>query len=330
MVTSFLYICDGVSIHDKNFIDSLSFRANVELLNVSEPSFSRPAELIHSLNPKVIIVTPIGPLIDVIPEDYTGSVIGISLAFDLNEVKTKTEHSETITRLKRLDGIVVDSLYTKRKLLEEFGYQGSVCQIIYGLRNPLMNYPLQEHHKLNRLIVTRTWTRLHNNELILEAFLSIPPEFALTVGFLEPQNPYRQITNNERIHLESVGVEFLKPMINEDLQKTLMNYGVYVSASISDGSSISLLEAMNSKRICLVSDFPTNKEIITNGENGFLFQNGNKESLAENIINIQSLTPQEAECIGNNARQRVNEIADWEKHSTALVEFCLTFEEKIK
>ena len=330
MVTSFLYICDGVSIHDKNFIDSLSLRADIELLNIREPSSSSPTELIHRLNPKVIIVTPIGPLIDIIPENFAGAVIGISLAFDLNEIRTRTEQSETVTRLNRLDGTVVDSQYTKRKLLEEFGYQGSVRQIIYGLRNPLMNYPQQEDHKLNRLVATRTWTQLHNNELILEAFLSIPSEYALTVGFLEPQNSYRQMTENERLHLESVGVEFLKPMLNEDLQKTLMNYGVYVSASVSDGSSISLLEAMNAQRICLVSDFPTNEEIITNGKNGFLFQNGSKESLVDNIIKIQSLTPQEAEFIGNSAKQRVNEIADWGKHSTALVEFCLTFEEKTK
>jgi uncharacterized protein involved in exopolysaccharide biosynthesis len=45
----------------------------------------------------VIIVTPIGPLIDFIPENYTGAVIGISLAFDLNEVKTKTDARLALT-----------------------------------------------------------------------------------------------------------------------------------------------------------------------------------------------------------------------------------------
>ena len=330
MVSSILYICDGVSIHDKNFIDSLSIRANLEILDINEPSISSPMEVIHRLNPKVIIVTPIGPLLDFIPEDYAGVIIGISLAFDLNEVKTKSEQSDMVTRLKRLDGIVVDSQYTKRKLLEEFGYQGSVRQIIYGLRDPIMNYHQQEDLKLDRLIVTRTWTQLHNNELILEAFLSIPPEFALTVGFLAPQDSYWRMTESQRLHLESVGVEFLKPMSNKELQETLFNYGVYVSASLSDGSSISLLEAMNAKRICLVSDFPTNEEIITNGENGFLFQNGNKESLVEKILEIQSMTPQQAEFIGNSARRRVHEIADWQQHSTNLAEFCLNFKEKIK
>ena len=295
-----------------------------------ELSSSNPTEEILIRNPKLIIVTPIGALIDYIPENFPGALIGISLAFDLNEIHTEAGRNRTISRLNRLSGAVVDSEHTKRKLIQDLGYQGAVLKIIYGLRKPLVNSRQRLDYKLNRLLVTRTWTPLHNNELILETFLSVPPRFELSIAFIEPPEAYVQMSETRKLLLEEAGIEFLKPMSNNDLQESLLNYGIYVSASKSDGTSISLLEAMHAESICLVSDFPSNEEIITNEHNGFLFHNGSKESLLENIIKIQKLTPQEARSIGRRAKLRVEELANWDQHSKALVEFCLSFEGKSK
>jgi glycosyltransferase involved in cell wall biosynthesis len=85
---------------------------------------------------------------------------------------------------------------------------------------------------------------------------------------------------------------------------------------------------MDANRICLISDFPSNKEIVVDGENGFLFKNGNLESLIQKILEIQSLTSEEAKIIGRSAKSTVKELANWEQHSEALAEFCISFEEK--
>lgn len=329
-MTSILYLCDGLSIHDRNFIESLSSVTSIEVLDIREICFSNPTEEILTRNPKMIIVTPIGALIDYVPENFSGALIGISLAFDLNEIHTEAARNIAIFRLNRLSGAIVDSEHTKRKLIQDFGYQGDVLKIVYGLRNPPVYGCRRLDYKLNRLLVTRTWTPLHNNELILETFLNVPPKYELSVAFLEPPEVYGQMSETRKLLLESAGVEFLKPMSNNDLQVSLLNYGVYVSASKSDGTSISLLEAMHAESICLVSDFPSNEEIITNEQNGFLFHNGSKESLLESIIKIQTLTLREARSIGSRAKLRVGELANWEQHSKALVEFCLSFEGKPK
>ena len=141
---------------------------------------------------------------------------------------------------------------------------------------------------------------------------------------------YEEMSDAIKLELESTGVKFIKPLSNESLRKLFPDYGVYISASKSDGTSISLLEAMEANRICLVSDFPSNTEIIVDGKNGFLFENGNPESLKQKIVEIQTLTSHEAKIIGRNARSTVQELANWEQHSKALAEFCISFEEEAK
>jgi glycosyltransferase involved in cell wall biosynthesis len=59
---------------------------------------------------------------------------------------------------------------------------------------------------------------------------------------------------------------------------------IYVSTSLYDGTSVSLLEAMGSGAFPVVTDIPANREWITNGENGFLVSEVDEEFLAQKII----------------------------------------------
>jgi glycosyltransferase involved in cell wall biosynthesis len=59
---------------------------------------------------------------------------------------------------------------------------------------------------------------------------------------------------------------------------------IYVSTSLHDGTSVSLLEAMGSGAFPVVTDIPANREWIINGENGFLVSEDEEESLAIKII----------------------------------------------
>ena len=54
----------------------------------------------------------------------------------------------------------------------------------------------------------------------------------------------------------------------------------YISASLSDGTANSLLEAMAAGLFPIVSDIPANREWIADGENGMLFPPGDHMALA--------------------------------------------------
>jgi glycosyltransferase involved in cell wall biosynthesis len=70
-------------------------------------------------------------------------------------------------------------------------------------------------------------------------------------------------------------------LLHGDLPGFLRAADVYVSASSSDGTSSSLLEAMASGLYPVVSDITANRPWVEHGKNGLLFAVGDAASLAE-------------------------------------------------
>ena len=82
----------------------------------------------------------------------------------------------------------------------------------------------------------------------------------------------------------AASVEFLGKIPHEDMPSLLEKADVYVSTSLSDGTSVSLLEAMASGAFPVVTDIAANEAWITDGMNGFLVPIDDETSLAHKII----------------------------------------------
>jgi glycosyltransferase involved in cell wall biosynthesis len=93
---------------------------------------------------------------------------------------------------------------------------------------------------------------------------------------------------------------------------------LYVSASHSDGTSISLLEALACGRPALASDIPGNREWIQPGVQGWLFPDGDFQVLAERILAACDDRPALVE-MGAAARRLAEERADWSKNFPELL-----------
>jgi glycosyltransferase involved in cell wall biosynthesis len=86
-----------------------------------------------------------------------------------------------------------------------------------------------------------------------------------------------------RLARQSLGedVMIFKPWLRPDeLMEEFACADVYVSASSSDGTSVSLLEAMAAGCLPIVTDLPANREWIEPGINGLLFPVGDADALA--------------------------------------------------
>lgn len=103
---------------------------------------------------------------------------------------------------------------------------------------------------------------------------------------------------------------------------------LYVSASHSDGSSVSLLEAMACGCPVLVSDIPGNREWIKSGENGWLFSEGNIDEFSRKILEVQADT--KSKKVGILNRKVVEKTANWKKNSQLLIKIFRDIENGIR
>lgn len=104
----------------------------------------------------------------------------------------------------------------------------------------------------------------------------------------------------------------------QDLPAMMAEHDVYVSASLSDGASVSLMEAMACGVFPLVSDIPANREWLVDQQNAFLFAPGDREGLARLILCL----PQRREFIEQAVlpnRKLAEAKADREKNLRTLL-----------
>ena len=73
------------------------------------------------------------------------------------------------------------------------------------------------------------------------------------------------------------------------------------------------VEAQAMQRPILASNFGGSKETIIDGKTGFLFKNGNSESLAEHLNNVIEMDKDKLQSIGNEGRKNVLHKFDVEK-----------------
>ncbi len=90
---------------------------------------------------------------------------------------------------------------------------------------------------------------------------------------------------------------------------------LYVSASLSDGSSVSLMEALASGLPAAVTDIPSNGEWLTSGQEGWLFPTKDELALSERMLQAAKSNLGELKAA---ARQKAEQRADWSRNKLEL------------
>jgi glycosyltransferase involved in cell wall biosynthesis len=107
------------------------------------------------------------------------------------------------------------------------------------------------------------------------------------------------------------------PIGYEELPNYYRSADLYVAASRSDGTSISLLEAMACGCPVLVSDIPGNMEWVEPDRNGWTFPDGDADALAGAILQAVEARSRLLE-MGRAARRTAEARADWRKNFPQL------------
>ncbi len=95
---------------------------------------------------------------------------------------------------------------------------------------------------------------------------------------------------------------------------------VYMSCTQSDGTSVSLLEALATGLPAIVTDRFGNREWVAPGENGWLVPPDDPEAFAQALSAAAGLTAEEREQITRRNRRVAVERADWDANFPRLLE----------
>jgi len=172
------------------------------------------------------------------------------------------------------------------------------------------------------LLSARTWAALYGIEEVAVAFVKAfhrcPSLRLLMLGTGPLSNQVREIFNKGLGELTEKVVHFAGQVSEEKLTAYFHAADLYVSASHSDGSSITLLQALACGCPALVSDIPGNQEWVTPNTNGWWFKVGDADDLSEAILHawrVRAALPQ----MGKAARQLAERNADWKQHAKQLL-----------
>lgn len=108
-------------------------------------------------------------------------------------------------------------------------------------------------------------------------------------------------------------VHFAGQVSQHDLPDIYRSADLYISTSRSDGTSVSMLEALASGLPVLVTDIPSNREWIHGFAAGDVFPSGEPELLEEKIIQLFA-SKERLKGMGRGARILARQRADWRQN----------------
>lgn len=316
-----LYIAKSKSTHDGRFVEALAQTLNLQEIYIDNAE-NNEIELIKNWT-GLIIASPLSTGVSFARESANSTIVGICLAYEINEeTKNIGKFEEILRNINNCEAIVCDCDYIENEIRHRFAFKGEILKIAYGCdRRNFIDIPFQDSGKM-RIISTRNWTSVHSNLssiAALEKLKSAGVNFQAKFYGTGPELT-QALADSVRLKFSS-SIQFLGNFKPEDLPKYLSESEIYISASISDGTSVSLLEAMTAGRICICRDFPSNREWISAGQNGFLFSS--PEELSEILTKISRLNYEEKLAISSAAKETVKHRANWENLAPKFNKFVM-------
>lgn len=113
-------------------------------------------------------------------------------------------------------------------------------------------------------------------------------------------------------------VHFAGMVPRPNLLRYMKNCDIYVSTSLTDGCSSTLLEAMYFELPVIVTPIPGNTEWVSDSVNGLFFDREDPSALARAVLHLLK-NPKDAERLAHRAAELVRERVDWEAATGELI-----------
>jgi len=221
--------------------------------------------------------------------------------------------------LKRADLITTEGENAIEEMIRLRGDPDKINLILFGVDTKKFSpkdRSLDEEHRAfdsPTVISTRNLAPIYDLETLIRSVPSmleqIPEVKFIIAGNGTQENYLKDLAKSLNV-LDSI--TFVGHIPHEELPHHLRTANVYVSTSLSDTISGSLMEAMACELAPVVTNVGDNKKWIANGENGFIIPVKRPDLLAEKIIYLLN-NEELRQKMGRANRQLIEERADYKK-----------------
>lgn len=223
--------------------------------------------------------------------------------------------------LKKADVVHVDSQDLKDAIVKYGCDENKVVVIPWGVNVKMFNPDINGSEVRQKLdlegspvvISIRNFEPEYNIECLINAIpfiLNAIPETKFIIkgtGTLESK--LKQMVKDLGVWKS---VRFAGRSSYNKIPQYLKSADIYVSTSLMDGGSVSLQEAMACGLPVVVTDVPSNEEVIKNRWNGYVVPKKDSKSLAKKIITL--ITDEEKQKLfGKRNREIAEEVSDQDK-----------------
>ncbi len=298
---------------------SVLTRENIE--NFLEPVNS----ILVNLDVDVILAGPIPSIGYICSRQRLTPVVLLSWAYDLlidiNNFPDDKERS--IEAFRDSAGVIVDC-NTVASIARQFGMpETQICISPWGIElNDFTPGGEKTSDGVFRVLSTRSLEKIYDVETLVRAASLIrttSPDFKFEISIVGDGTEKARLQELAN-HLDLQGhINWFSRVEENKIRALILKHNLYISTAISDGSSISMLQAMACEQLVLVSNIESNKEWISDNWNGWLFNVGDASDLSTKILAIAG-HPKPG-FIGSNASQQVHERANWESNSLLIQSF---------
>ncbi|MEO0202835.1 MAG: glycosyltransferase family 4 protein [candidate division WOR-3 bacterium] len=286
-------------------------------------SMEKLKEIYNQIKPQILhahFIQNYGLMAYLLKKPYILSVWGRDL-FSIAYKKFRNFISKQI--LKNAKIIHVDAYSLKWILVNNFNISPfKIINFPFGLETEILNKPLKSlKNETFRIVEFRKHiNKIYNQVTILKAIKILKNKglknfkfFFLSRG--KDSDYYKKLSHE--LEIEDF-VEFLH-LSHDEILNFLSESHIYVSASLVDSTSVSLLEAMNFGAFPIVSDIWANFEWIIDNFNGYLFNPLDEYDIAQKIEKAFDYKKIEKVRIIN--KEIVKQKANWEKNFEEFLKF---------